>query len=647
MNPFSDSHAAHSPSDGYTPELTLNKNMENDISRQSSKESGESDYQNISFNNISKNLSFKNDNSFVSSPVTLTKNHSFKNDNTTLDSPMIIAKSYSFMNENTTVKSPVIITKSYSLKNDNSTGNSPVTPKSVHSLKSPMSKHQSLVISTTVQRKGTKRSTITSPTHESIANIVNTNPVDTLHSGNSPTIPITIRSIHGTPNLYNESRIKSGHSPKSYTPNSIKTELERHASNKSIHNIFNGTPGMSQLSNGDSPILDFKISNITMENIPSGIQTLERHYSSKSKYSTATLERVHSSGVKRTENVDSDTGISKSNSVRSPNVISKNSSISGKSPQPKSILKNAHSVNSTKLSSTTPDINKSQSIMKKKSKIHKSSINDINVSSVSQHSSVSRKSSTNVLRSNSSNSLGENVPTTPLRPPQLTVFGHGVATPPTPKSTRFPQDTKVLPPIELINLIPPDMFNSTDMKILNSMTLQRKHFHKRNKSMNATTIVNEQGEHRHYNDSGIESNIKRAKTYDHPLPVPPIHHQSIKSNSDSTNDINHASTSSSTTEALNKNSERVGRSKEKSTSDKKYRSKSLPRFKHNASGHVENSSSSKSASNNTLNLTNFEEDTREDFKFHRATGTTNKNSVFSILIEECRNMDFYIHHCND
>jgi len=409
---------------------------------------------------------------------------------------------------------------------------------------------------------------------------------------------------------------------------------------------------MSQYSNLDSPLLEHKQSSksqhsITLENIPSGRQTLERHHSGKSKYATATLERVPSNGVKHSDTINSDSDISivKNNSlmVMSPTTIGKSSSLSGKSPQPKSILKNANSVNSVKLPSTTSpdDINMTHNLRRKKSKSRKSVINSTNDISTPHYLSMSRKSSAGILRGDSAKSYGENVPTTPLKPPQLTVFGHAVATPPTPKSTRFPQDAKVLPPVERAVLVPPDILGGTDAIPLNTMTLQRKHFHKRNKSVNAATVTND------YNNENI---MMKTKT-DHPLPIPPPHRQK--------NNYNEVVTASSVDYYQYKNSERVGRSREQYSNDYHYRSKSLPRpnkYNHNATRYVDDSSSYSPsvASQNTSiimelerKLTSFEIDYFKDNEMYKMTHIRSKNSVLSILYEEKMNMDYYIKHCDD
>ncbi|OUM57985.1 hypothetical protein PIROE2DRAFT_16860 [Piromyces sp. E2] len=575
MNPFSDSHATHTPTNGYVPDLQLNTNFVDDLSRQDSNNSNnDNSIQNQSFSNVSNTYG-----SYINSP--------------------------------------------------------PVTPKSINSLKSNVSKHQSLVTSPSINRKNMKRATITSPTHESFANVINPIAIEAIHSGvlRSPTTPKTPRSA--TPSLpVNDSRnnMKVGPSPGSVrtpTPSGYSPNLERKPSNKSVHNNFTGTPGMSQRSYASPSELDYKVShNITMETIPSGMHTLERHYSGRSKFSTATLERVPSNGVSHSDslgdNISSGDAVIKNNNlmVMSPTSLTKSSSLSGRSPsQPKSILKNANSVNSTKLPSTTsPEISKSQSLRRKKSKGRKQT-NDVNVA---HYPSMSRKSSSGVLRGDSMKS----VPTTPLRPPQLTVFGHAVATPPTPKSSRFPQDIKVLPPVERAILLPPDVLGGTESTPLNTMTLQRKHFHKRNKSVNAATLINE------YN---IENNVERTKSSgDHPLPVPPPH-QKKKSNDEV---------------GSSKVSERVGRSRDQSTDDYHYRSRSLPRpnkYNHNVTRYVDDSSYYQYMEPSPIikDLTSFEIDYLNEREVQGFTKIRSSESVLSILKEEKANMDYYLLHCDD
>ncbi|ORX59068.1 hypothetical protein BCR36DRAFT_408600 [Piromyces finnis] len=698
VNPFSDSHATHTPTNGYESEVALNTSLiNNSVARHDSKDSSDSENQNQSFANISKNYSFKNDNSII---------------------------------------------------------NSPVTPRSAHSIKSPTTKHQSLVTSPTNSRKNMKRATITSPTHESFTN-VNVNPLIMDYSGilKSPSTPKTPRSAHGTPNLYDSrGSIKQSPSivrpstPSGYTPN-----LQHKSSNKSVHSNTGTTPGMSQRSNVgtpgmsqysnvgtpgmsqhsmmemsqhsiiESPLLNHKSSNITMENIPSGMQTLERHHSGKSKFATVTLERVPSNGIKHSNTVDdrhsdklervpsngikhsntvddrhsdklervpsnsikhsntvddrhsdklervpsnsikhsntfdsdNEVSISKSNSlmVMSPSSLTKSSSFSGKSPQPKSILKNANSVSSTKLSSsvmTSPEINKSQSLKGKKStKSRKSMINSASDINIPQFPSMSR----NTLRSDNASisSFGESVPTTPVRPPQLTVFGHAVATPPTPKSTRFPQDAKVLPPVEKAVLVPPDILGGTDVIPLNTMTLQRKHFHKRNRSMNAASFANNERQ-----EANSESNMTKPKiSNDHPLPIPPPHHQRNRSNGDAIT-ANSADYPYNSSERIGKSSSRE-RSMDRSNNNAHYRSKSLPRpnkYNHNnaSSRYMDDALPSRRdpyMMNLEQKLTSFEFEFYQDNLNQKVIHTRNKNSVLSILHEEKRNMDYYIAHCDD
>jgi len=539
--------------------------------------------------------------------------------------------------------------------------------------------------------------------------------IDSLNSASlrSPSTPKTPKSAF-TPNLngasnINDSRnsIRMGsngamNSPsfvRPSTPSNYHTpKLERVPSGKSTVVSSNpSTPNLERQASGKSS-RSITTATPVMENIPSGMgkQTLERHHSSKSlksNYATATLERVPSNGQKQVRkhtptptldrqasvsmklqrNSSQDNGSTVGSTTGTGSVVGSingseylsSGSINGgnleskgnmKSPQPKSILKNANVPNNTSSSSIShsksqDDLSsRSLSLKRKKSKGRKQA-GDINVP---PFPSMSRKAS-NLMRENSGSTIAspysENVPTTPLRPPQLTVFGHGVATPPTPKSTRFPQDAKVLPPTEKATPVPPDILGGTDVIPLNTMTLQRKHFHKRNKSVSAN-VVNE------YNieptiatstitNTSIDTSIHSSSSMKaHPLPAPPQHHHSTTS-AKSTEDL------SSSNRTLER--ERASRSQDKSDSYH-YRSKSLPRPNKNNSvsnRYAEDNALYSSMANSAVmynleqKLTSFEIEFYKENENQKIMKSRTKNSVISILHEEKRNMDYYIAHCND
>jgi len=631
VNPFSDSHATRTPTNGYPPtDLSLNSIDQN------SKEVN--DVINQNFANISINHSFNNNNN-----------------------------------------------------------NSPMTPKSIASLKSPSSKHQSLVTSPNHKNMNMniKRATISSPTHESFMSPMAMEAINssTIRSPATPKTPKTPKSsftpnLSGTPNI-NESRnsirVNSPSVIRPSTPNHHTPNLERMPSSRSTT--------VSVSSNTASPNLERKASgksqhSITtatpvMENIPSasGKQTLERHHSGKSiksNYATATLERVPSSGQKQvrkhtqnaqnahnrnpsldnsstvgsTTGTGSVVGSNNGSEFLSTNVEGKNSSLlkspmtaqKSPQPQPKSILKNANVPNNTTSNMSQEELNnisKSHSIKRKKSKPRKQPSGSTNEINVPPFPSMSRKAS-GVMRENSTNTASpysENVPTTPLRPPQLTVFGHAVATPPTPKSTRFPQDAKVLPPTERAPM-PPDILGGTDVVPLNTMTLQRKHFHKKNKSVSGNIAKEYDFEVK--DDSAIKSN--KAFGGDHPLPVPPPHH--YPSNKSAEN----LSASNKTLER-----ERMGRSQDQSDSHH-FRSKSLPRpnkYGNGASRYAEENALYNSVANSAFiynleqKLTSFEVEFYKENENQKVTKSRSKNSVISILHEEKRNMDYYLTYCDD
>ncbi|ORY47542.1 hypothetical protein LY90DRAFT_703268, partial [Neocallimastix californiae] len=677
INPFSDSHATVTPTNGYSNDLSSNMNGNGntngiDLVNQSN---------DISMNNISMNNTSQN---FANVSI----NHSFKH------------------NESFT--------------------NSPMTPKSISSLKSPSSKHQSLVTTPTHKNMNMKRATITSPTHENfimspmVMDSLNSSGI------RSPSTPKTPKSAF-TPNLngsssHNDSRnsIRMGSNGVVSSPSFVRPSTPSNHHTPKLERVPSGRSTIVSSSNASTPNLERQPSgkslhSITtatpvMENIPSGMgkQTLERHHSGKSlksNYATATLERVPSNGQKQvrkhTPTLDRQTSASmklqrnssqdngstigsttgtatgtgsvagsvngseylSSGSINGSSSVEGKGSLSVKSPQPKSILKNANAPNNTSSSSIShsksqEDLSgssRSLSLKRKKSKGRKQA-GEINVP---PFPSMSRKAS-NLIRENSGGSTAspysENVPTTPLRPPQLTVFGHAVATPPTPKSTRFPQDAKVLPPTERATPVPPDILGGTDVIPLNTMTLQRKHFHKRNKSVSAnvvneynieptiatSTIMTTSIDNNNNNNSN-SSNISNNNVKAHPLPAPPQHHHS--NSAKSTEDL-----SNRTLER-----ERASRSQEKSDSYH-YRSKSLPRpNKNNSSSnrYVEENALYSSMANSAViynleqKLTSFEVEFYKENENQKMMKSRSRNSVISILHEEKRNMDYYIAHCDD
>jgi len=567
-NPFSDSHVVSSPTNGYTYDLTLNQEQ-NQISKD-----GENDNinQNKNFNNISKNYSYRNEESFI---------------------------------------------------------------------KSPMNKQQTYVSSPPGgNNKNLMRNAITT-TGENILRATS------LSKQRSYTGA-------GTPNLTMNNNMNSvnNQSPSGYPSNSE----HRYSGGKSIHSSADGTPNLSRSSSNKSHHSVITSSTPVIENIPSGKQTIEHHLSTKSiKTSTATIEKIPSSSQlhhkhslnngKPSESSDSkgDTSM-----VMSPTQIGKNP----QTPiQPKSILKNSNSVsyNTSGVYTSQDDLNISHSISvkRKRSKSRKTTQTNDNVGStvvatpsgdinIPPFPSMSRNNS-GVLKGGDNNVTIESSSTTPSRPPTLTVYGHALETPPIPKSTRFPQDAMVLPPTVGVTPVPPDILGGTDVVPLNTMTLQRKHFHKKNKSLSAAAIKN---------DYSVDESMIKSK---HPLPpVPPLP-SNLQNNNKSNDDVVGTITKVNSV----KEKERINRDQSPDTSH--YRSKSLPRPTKNSSRYMEDQnilSSSPAIDPNVLNgleqeLTNFELDFYKENENQKVVKTKNKNSVLSILREERRNMEYYIEHCDD
>lgn len=554
-NPFSDSHVVTSPTNGYTYDLTLNQ-------EQSQIKDSENDNinQNQNFNNITKNYSYRNEESFIKSPVN---------------------------KQQTYVSSPPLVNNKNLMRNAS----------------------DNILRATSLSKQRSYTGT-------------------------------------GTPTL-----TMNNQSPSGYPSNSE----HRYSGGKTIHNNTDGTPNLSRSSSNKSQSHHSVVTGATpvIENIPSGKQTIEHHLSTKSiKTSTATIEKIPSSSQlhhkhslnngKPSESSDSkgDTSI-----VMSPTQIGKNPQTP---TQPKSILKNSNSVsyNTSGIFSPQDDSNISHSISVKRmrSKSRKATQTNDNVGNtvvstpsgdinIPPFPSMSRNTS-GVLRGDNNNVPIENSSTTPSRPPTLTVYGHALETPPIPKSTRFPQDAMVLPPTVGVTPVPPDILGGTDVVPLNTMTLQRKHFHKKNKSVSAAAIKN---------DYSMDESMIKSK---HPLPpVPPLP-SNLQNNNKSNDDV------VGTITKVNSVKERV---REQSPDTNHYRSKSLPRPNKNSSRYVEDQSilsSSPAIDPNVLygleqELTNFELDFYKENENQKVVKTKNKNSVLSILREERRNMEYYIEHCDD
>lgn len=273
--------------------------------------------------------------------------------------------------------------------------------------------------------------------------------------------------------------------------------------------------------------------------------------------------------------------------------------------------------------------------------------------------------------------------TTPLRPPQLTVFGHALPTPPTPKSTRFQQD-KVLPPSEKINLLPPDILGGTENVPAKTMTLQRSQFRHAKKpslpskldlmktSSDDMSLVANKYDLNYSNkttpiDSGTLTKVRSFTNLSqkHPLPNPPL------PNSAAATISQHKSQGT-----LNRNKDQIqlhkvsngdhnNRTLERKRSDRNtkesdhfYRSKSLPRpskYNHNNTKYDQYEPFDESLIKNSKSeiykieqqLTSFEYDVLKDFEGQNVNAFKAKNAVTSILHEEKRNMDIYILHCDD
>lgn len=554
-NPFSDSHVVTSPTNGYTYDLTLNQEQ-----NQIKDSENDNINQNQNFNNISKNYSYRNEESFIKSPVN---------------------------KQQTYVSSPPLVNNKNLMRNAS----------------------DNILRTTSLSKQRSYTGT-------------------------------------GTPTL-----TMNNQSPSGYPSNSE----HRYSGGKTIHNNIDGTPNLSRSSSNKSQSHHSVVTGATpvIENIPSGKQTIEHHISTKSiKTSTATIEKIPSSSQlhhkhslnngKPSESSDSkgDTSM-----VMSPTQIGKNPQTP---TQPKSILKNSNSVsyNTSGIFSPQDDSNISHSISVKRmrSKSRKATQTNDNVGNtvvstpsgdinIPPFPSMSRNTS-GVLRGDNNNVPIENSSTTPSRPPTLTVYGHALETPPIPKSTRFPQDAMVLPPTVGVTPVPPDILGGTDVVPLNTMTLQRKHFHKKNKSVSAAAIKN---------DYSMDESMIKSK---HPLPpVPPLP-SNLQNNNKSNDDV------VGTITKVNSVKERV---REQSPDINHYRSKSLPRPNKNSSRYVEDQSilsSSPAIDPNVLygleqELTNFELDFYKENENQKVVKTKNKNSVLSILREERRNMEYYIEHCDD